>query len=114
MKTSEQTDQIAAALAKAQEMLKPAHKDSENPAYRSKYADRSSVWEAWRIAGPPNGLALVQEPVTTAEGVMVTTRLMHTSGQWVELEAITIPLAKKDAHGVASAVTYGERIGQCA
>jgi hypothetical protein len=109
MKTSDQTNEIAAALAKAQGELKPAIKDATNPAYRSKYADLAANWEAWRAVGPSNGLALVQEPVKTDQGVRVTTRLMHTSGQWIEFEPLEIPLAKHDAHGVGSGVSYGKR-----
>ncbi len=111
MRTSEQIDLIAAALAKAQGELEPATKDSTNPAYRSKYADRASCWAAWRKVGPPNGLALIQESVRTEQGVATTSRLLHTSGQWIEFEPLEIPLAKQDAHGVGSAASYGERYG---
>ena len=46
MRTSEQVNEVAAALAKAQGEMKPALKDSENPHFRSKYADLARVWDA--------------------------------------------------------------------
>jgi hypothetical protein len=117
VKTSEQIDQIAAAMAKAQEMMKPAHKDALNPHYRSKYSDLAGCWEAWRPAGPPNGLAVVQDVLSGFENggaVAVTTRLTHISGQWMEFGPLAVPLSKADAHGVGSATSYAKRYGFCA
>lgn len=111
MKTSEQVDLIFAALAEAQGEMEAAAKDSDNPAYRSKYADLAAQWTVWRPVAKKYGLALIQEPVTTEAGVRVTTRLTHKSGQWVEFEPLEIPLEKHNAHGVGSGTSYGKRYG---
>lgn len=109
MKTSEQINEIAGALAAAQGALKPAVKDAVNPAYRSKYADLASVWEACREALPKHGLAAVQDVTNVDGGVAVTTRIVHKSGQWIECGPLEVPMAKPDAHGLGSAVSYGKR-----
>jgi hypothetical protein len=107
--TSEAINEIAGALSKAQGALKPAVKDAVNPHFKSKYADLASVVEAIRGHFAANGLAYVQEPVTTDRGVAVTTRLMHASGQWIQFDPLTVPCGKQDAHGVGSATTYARR-----
>lgn len=109
MKTSEQINELATAMAKAQGALKPAAKDSINPHYQSRYADIASVWEACREAFPPNGLAIFQDVTNEERGISVTTRIIHTSGQWAEFGPLYVPLAKQDAHGVGSACSYGRR-----
>lgn len=109
MKTSESINEIAAAMAKAQGRMRPALKDATNPAYRSKYADLTSVWEACREPLTTQSITVWQDVESAAEGVAVTTRLVHASGQWVEFGPLVVPLAKKDAHGVGSATSYAKR-----
>jgi ERF superfamily protein len=109
MRTSEQINEIAAAMATAQGNIKPAMKDATNPAFRSKYADLSAIWEAIRGPLAANKIAVWQEAELTEAGVAVTTRLAHASGQWVEFGPLTVPCSKRDAHGVGSATTYAKR-----
>lgn len=109
MTTSEQINEIAAALSKAQGEMKPAVKDATNPHFRSKYADLAANVEAARGALAKHGLSVVQEPTTTERGIAVATRLMHSSGQWIQFDPLTVPLSKADAHGVGSATTYARR-----
>jgi len=59
---SEQINELATALAKAQGKITGALKDSANPFYKSRYADLASVWDACRAALSENGLAVVQFP----------------------------------------------------
>jgi hypothetical protein len=115
MTRSEQINELAAALAKAQGQIKGAMKDSANPFFKSKYADLASVWEAFRQALSTNGLSVRQSPQLLSPSqpdgpyiVMVQTLLMHTSGQWVQDTAAT-PIEKMDAQGVGSATTYLRR-----
>ena len=61
MKTSEQTDKIDAALAKAQaEMTNPVY-DSTNPHFKSKYASLAGVRNAIIPVFAKHGVACVQE-----------------------------------------------------
>lgn len=105
---------LAKALAAAQGVMGGAKKDRENPAFRSKYADLSSVWDACREALSKNGLAVVQttEP-QGMDGVCVVTTLAHESGEWMRGKMF-IPATKKDAHGFGSAVTYARRFALAA
>lgn len=108
MKQSESIDKLAAALVKAQAAMGGAVKDSENPFFKSKYADLGSVVKAVKEPFADNGLSYVQFPLSTDKGVGVTTRLMHSSGQWLESE-FTLPLGKQDAQAAGSAITYARR-----
>lgn len=114
MNTSEQINEIAAATAKAQGAMRPAVKDATNPAFKSKYADWASIVESMRAPCAANGLTVWQDVELTEAGVAVTTRIVHTSGQWVEFGPLTVPLGKRDAHGVGSAATYAKRYALCA
>lgn len=109
MTTSDQINEIAAALSKAQGEMKPAAKDATNPHFKSKYADLAANVEAARGPMAKHGLSVVQEPTTTERGIAVATRLLHSSGQWIQFDPLTVPLSKADAHGVGSATTYARR-----
>lgn len=112
MRTSEQINELAAASAKAQATMQPAIKDMTNPAYKSKYADLASVWDACRKPLTDNGLTVWQDVTTgdgSVNGISVITRLVHSSGQWVEFGPLVVPLSKHDAHGVGSATSYAKR-----
>ena len=110
MNRSESIKELACALAKAQSAMRGAVKDSENPHFRSKYADLASVWEACRAALGENGLSIVQAPRTVEGGVEVETMLLHQSGEWIS-ESLAIPVSKQDAQGFGSALTYCRRYG---
>lgn len=114
MKTSEQINEIAKAMAVAQNEMKPAIKDSINPHFKSKYSNIESVWEAIRQPLTSNGLTIWQDVTTEERSVAITTRIVHISGQWVEFGPLSVPLAKMDAHGVGSAISYGKRYSLCA
>jgi hypothetical protein len=114
MQTSEQIDQIAAALAKAQGELEGASKDKSNTHFQSKYADLESCWGACRKALASNGIAVIQAPVKNERGAVITTRLAHSSGQWIQDEGLFIPADRANAHGYGSAITYCRRYSLCA
>jgi uncharacterized protein YukE len=100
---------LAEALSKTQAAVEGAVKGKVNPAFKSKYADLSSVWEACREALTENGLSVLQSPGEVAEGRMaMTTQLMHASGEWIR-GTLTIPLGKVDAQAYGSATTYARR-----
>jgi len=110
MKHSDSVKELAAALAKAQGKMAGAKKDSANPAFNSRYADLASVVEA--IKGPlaENGLSYVQMPVTNdKDEVGCETLLMHSSGEWIHAEPYYMPVAKANAHGFGSILTYARR-----
>ncbi len=117
MTSSETTATLCAALVAAQGGLRPIAKDGKNPAFRSRYATLDGIMETVRPALAAHGLAVVQGVVhpETGEGgrlvgIMVETRLIHTSGEWLA-SVVPVPVAKGDAHGLGSALSYGRRYG---
>ena len=114
METSAELSELATALALTQGEIEGATKDSENPAFKNggkviKYADLSSVWDAFQKVGPKNGLSVVQAPGEMIENRMtMTTMLLHKSGQYIR-QTLSIPLSKVDAQGYGSATTYARR-----
>jgi hypothetical protein len=100
---------LAAALSKAQGEIDGATKGKINPAFKSKYADLASVWDAIRAPMAKNGLAVVQAPNVDGEGrVTLCTTLMHSSGEWLS-SCYPVNPTKPDPQGVGSAVTYARR-----
>lgn len=108
MNHSEQINELGSALAKAQGQIEGAKKDSENPFFKSKYADLASVWEACRKQLSDNGLSITQCPEESDNGIAVETMIIHSSGQWIK-SRYTMPVSKLDAQAVGSAITYARR-----
>lgn len=113
IETSESTAKLDAALAKAQGEIEAAAKDKVNPAFRSKYADLSSVWAAIRPALSKHGIAITQWPIHSEDGRLhIVTRLAH-DGEWIRAH-FSIPVQKQDPHGYGSATTYAKRFSLAA
>ena len=108
MKSSDSINELANALCNAQSQMGGAVKDSANPFFKSSYADLTSVIKAIKQPFADNGLSYTQFPVSNENGVGVSTRLMHVSGQWLEME-YTLPTVKKDPQASGSAITYARR-----
>jgi hypothetical protein len=112
MKTSETITKIAPALVKAIGSIQGAAKDGKNPHFRSSYATLSSVVDAARLPLLENGIAVVQcqGGITESNTVVMSTRLLHTSGEWLE----TVCEAKPKSftpQDIGSSITYLRRYG---
>lgn len=110
MSKSENINELAKALCKAQAEMGGAVKDARNPFFKSSYADLTSIIKAIKEPFANNGLSYTQFPITSegGKGVGVKTTLMHTSGQWIE-EKFYLPLTKSDPQAGGSAITYARR-----
>lgn len=109
MKRSESIKELAVAMCKAQaEMGNPAF-DSKNPHFKSNYASLASVRNTVLPVLAKHGLSLMQDLVSTEDGVKCVNLVMHNSGEWIETEGITVPVDRKNAHGMGSASTYARR-----
>jgi protoporphyrinogen oxidase len=111
MNKSENIGKLAEALSKVQAEIKGAVMDSENPYFKSKYADLTSVWEACRKPLTENGLSIVQTGVCIAdhpERVAIETTLIHSSGEWLS-GIVTAKPAKDDPQSIGSCITYIRR-----
>jgi phage tail protein X len=100
---------IAAALVKAQGEYGPALKSSQNPHYKSNYADLASCVEAVVGALNKHGIAFMQRVLPCSNGVTVETLFIHTSGETLSSGALHVPVQKNDAQGYGSALTYARR-----
>lgn len=111
MKTSEQINEVAAALAAAQGELADTPKDQSGYGY--KYADLAGVHKIARPVLAKHGLAVVQDAAVEGVEVLVATRICHQSGQWLEVGPLRMEAEPKKglshAQCVGSVVTYARR-----
>jgi hypothetical protein len=110
---SENINELAAALAKAQAVLQPAEKDRANPFFKSKYATLESVATTCRAALADNGLAVVQTPEVGDHGSALRTTLVHSSGQWIS-GVMRLHGEEKNMQAMGSAISYARRYGLAA
>jgi hypothetical protein len=108
MNRSESLGDLAAALAKAQGELENAHKNAQNPHFRSRYADLAEILNTVRPVLARHGLSVVQLPGYDDGHAHVETVLLHASGEWLS-GTICAPVTKSDPQGVGSALTYLRR-----
>lgn len=104
---SERLDQLGLALAQAQGEMRGATKDAKNAHFNSNYATLDSVVDAVRPLAA-HGLALMQWPSVSGQRVIVTTMLLHRSGQWLAgtVEAL---VAQPTPQQIGSCLTYLRR-----
>jgi hypothetical protein len=101
--------EIASALVKAQKAFGPALKQSQNPHFKSRYADLATCVEAVIDALNENGIALIQQTHECDSGVIVETLFVHESGESFSAGKLHVPASKHDAQGYGSALTYARR-----
>lgn len=106
---SETGSKLVAALVKAQAEMGKAKKDTNNPFFKSKYADLSSVVDAISPALIANGLAYLQRFHEAENGVAIETIILHESGEQLSNGVLRVPATKQDAQGYGSAITYARR-----
>lgn len=111
MNKSESIAKLSEALSKAQATMAGAKMDSDNPFFKSKYADLSSVWDACRKPLTDNGLAVIQTAAFIPEHpelVAIETTLTHSSGEYTTGILAAKPV-KNDPQAIGSCVTYLRR-----
>lgn len=115
MKTSEQIDKISEALAAAHCDFKSIEKNKtlKTAQYTFHYADLSAIIDSTRDALSKNGLCITQCPDFTNNRIVVTTRLIHKSGQWIET-MVSLKPGQDTPQALGAAITYGRRYGRAA
>jgi hypothetical protein len=108
MYQSENINELATALAKAQAEMTPAIKDCSNPFFKSKYADLTSVWTACRDPLTKHGLSVAQTMSEQEGRILLRTLLLHASGQWIS-SVMPVVSQKPDAQSLGAAITYMRR-----
>ena len=109
---SEKTDKILPALLHVSKNITNVRAESKNPFFSSKYADLDTILLLVKPLLCRYDLILVQGSrfCVLTSGFYITSKLYHTSGQFIYNE-IRMPIVKKDPQGVGSATTYGRRYG---
>jgi hypothetical protein len=100
-----------AAFVAAQKQFAPALKTSQNPHFKSRYADLAACVEAVIDALNSNGLAVIQRPLLDTTGVTFHTVFLHDTGEEIDGGILHLPASKQDAQGYGSAATYCRRYG---
>ncbi len=129
MITSDKLDLLTIALVKAQSIMEGAKRTSANPFFHSKYAELSEVWDTCRKPLTDNGLCFIQaigsdketfnvtipgkDKAPDREAIYmwleVTSRLQHTSEQFIE-DTISLPV-EADPQSIGKVTTYLRRYG---
>lgn len=113
MKTSEQVDLIAAPWVAALNELEDVTREhtADTGSYRYRYASLDQATKQARQVLGQHGLGVHQEVAAEGVGVVaVTTRVWHTSGQWIESDPLIIA-TKGGPQDVGSATSYARRYG---
>ena len=110
---SESVGELCAAMVPALALLTNLEADGE--ANYGKFITLGAVIASARSKLGDAGCALIQSPSVSRDsnGMMVdvTTRIIHTSGQWIEGTVSIGVAANTNAQGIGSAITYGRRYG---
>lgn len=107
---TEQKSSFAKAFIKAQSEMVKAIKDSNNPHFKSKYADLTSVRDACVPFLNNNGIAVLQPIIQLDNKQYIKTVLLHESGE--EYSCLTeIIYSQNTAQAHGSGITYARRYG---
>ena len=102
-------DKIAPALVKFQSAVHGVAKTSENPFFKSKYADLHALRDATQEPLAENGLSVTQYPcVLDNGGCGLVTLLLHESGQWIR-GVMPVVVQAEGPQPFGSGYTYARR-----
>jgi len=105
---SENIEELVKALVGAQGEFSAIPKGSVNPFFKSKYAALPEVIAHTTPVLVKNGLAVSQHIDFDGDHDLLTTYLLHTSGQYIA-HSMKLHLVKDDPQAQGSAVTYARR-----
>jgi len=109
MNKSDSIKSLAAAMSAFQGEVKNPPRSADNPFYKSKYAPLEVVVDTAKPVLHKHGLSYSQSCGGDGSNISVTTLIMHTSGEWIETEPLTLKAEKATAQGAGSAITYARR-----
>lgn len=117
MNRSEQINELAAALAKAQGSFPAIEKNrtvtvktKTGGSYKFAYATLDNIVDGIRKPLSDNGLSYVQAIITSDREMLCETMLMHASGQFlVTALPVKITPGENGAQALGSAITYAKR-----
>jgi len=109
IKRSESIIEIAKALSNFQAEVKNPLNSTENSFFKNKYATLGDVLNEVRPVLAKHGLSFIQIPSGDGNLVVLTTLLMHESGEWIEPDPIIMRPEKQNAQGMGSVISYSRR-----
>ena len=77
-------DKLAEALSLAQGEYLELRFNRRNPVSLNDYVDIEAIYKATRPALQNHGLSVTQLPLSLDEGTILVTKLLHSSGQYIE------------------------------
>ena len=112
MKTSEQLINISKALIQVQIELPTIKKNCQGYGY--KYASLDDVLNASKPILNKNGCCIIQGVGYIQNGISITTRILHLSGEYIE-DTLGLPLTEmkgvNNTQAMGASITYGKRYG---
>ena len=123
MRTSEQINDLATALAAFQGEVPPVEKNKEGKVkgeskngkayeYAYKYADIADILSTALPVLSKHGLSIVQATAIDGRDMNVVSRLLHQSGQWIESDYPVCSIGG-DHQKMGGALTYARRYAAC-
>jgi len=109
MKKSESIANLAQALCDFQGEITNPKNTAKNPFFKSNYCPLNEVINSTRPILSKHGLSVLQSPSGDGEHIIITTLLMHSSGEWIEGDPLVLKADKVTAQGAGSAISYGRR-----
>lgn len=118
MKKSESIKELATALSKAQSKFTNIFKSNtakiitkSGASYSYAYADLAELLDMVREPLSANGLSILQFADTVDSKIMITTLLLHNSGEFIEneLKLPVVETGNNAIQAIGSSITYGRR-----
>jgi hypothetical protein len=109
MNKSDGLKSFATAMCLFQGEVKNPPKSAENPFFKSRYTTLDTLIDTAKPLLMKNGLSYLQSCSGDGSNIIVTTLLMHNSGEWIESDPLTLKADKATAQGAGSAITYARR-----
>ena len=109
MNKSESITELAKALSQFQAEVQNPKNTADNPFFNSKYAPLNDVLNLVRPLLSKHGLSILQSPSGDGQNIIISSILMHSSGEWIEPDPLVLKADKPTAQGAGSAITYGRR-----
>ena len=110
MERSQYVEGLFSALADAQGEIANAEKSSDNPFFKSKYADLAEVLNCVRPVFSRYGLGILQLPTTDKGTATVETIITYRqSGQFISEKLSAEIGGKKDVQAMGATITYLRR-----
>lgn len=100
--------ELEKALVAVQLVITNAPTNTVNPYFKSKYTDLATAVNHCRPILAEHGLAIIQTFDGPPEAPVIVTRLLHTSGEYIEGRLAMKPV-KADPQSIGSLLTYGRR-----